>query len=174
MSVSPLPDAIAASDDQLLEQLQNAAFNYFLEYADATTGLVADTSRKGSPASIAVVGFALSCYPIGVERGWIARADAASQTLRVLRFFWNSAQSAEADATGYKGFYYHFLDMQTGSRVWQCELSMIDTALLLAGVLTAARVFHRTGTRRNPKSASLPRSFTAELTGNGRRTAATP
>jgi hypothetical protein len=139
--VPPLPDAIAHSDDQLLERLQSAAFGYFLEHADPVTGLVADTSRRDSPASIAVVGFALSCYPIGVERGWIARAEAASRTLKALRFFWNSPQSADADATGYKGFYYHFLDLQTGSRVWKCELSLIDSTLLLAGILTAAAYF---------------------------------
>jgi hypothetical protein len=136
-----LPDAITESEGQLLEQLQRAAFTYFGEHADATTGLVADTSREGSPASIAVVGFALSCYPIGVERGWITRADAAAQTLKALRFFWNSPQGAAADSTGYKGFYYHFLDMRTGRRVWTCELSLIDTTLLLAGMLTAAAYF---------------------------------
>lgn len=137
----PLPDAIPQSDEQLLERLQSAAFGYFLEHADPVTGLVADTSRPGSPSSIAVVGFALSCYPIGVERGWIARPDAARRTLKVLRFFWDSQQNAEADATGYKGFYYHFLDLQTGRRVWNCELSLIDTTLLLAGILTAATYF---------------------------------
>jgi hypothetical protein len=136
-----LPDAIPQSDEQLLERLQSAAFGYFLEHADPVTGLVADTSRPGSPSSIAVVGFALSCYPIGVERGWIARPDAARRTLKVLRFFWDSQQNAEADATGYKGFYYHFLDLQTGRRVWNCELSLIDTTLLLAGILTAATYF---------------------------------
>lgn len=136
-----MPSAIAGSEEQLLDQLQKAAFDYFVEHVDGTTGLVADTSREGSPASIAVVGFALSCYPIGVERGWIARADAAAQTLKVLRFFLNSPQSAEANATGYKGFYYHFLDMHSGRRVWQCELSLIDTTLLLAGMLTAAAYF---------------------------------
>jgi hypothetical protein len=137
-----LPDAIAQSDDQLLERLARAAFSYFLEHADPVTGLVADTSRRDSPASIAVVGFALSCYPIGVERGWIARVEAASRTLKALRFFWNSPQSADADATGYKGFYYHFLDLRTGRRVWQCELSLIDSTLLLAGILTAAAYFN--------------------------------
>jgi hypothetical protein len=136
-----LPDAIPQSDEQLLDRLQGAAFSYFLEHADPVTGLVADTSRPGSPSSIAVVGFALSCYPIGVERGWIARPDAARRTLKVLRFFLNSQQNAEADATGYKGFYYHFLDLQTGRRVWNCELSLIDTTLLLAGILTAAAYF---------------------------------
>ena len=58
------------SDEHLMDQLQYAAFTYFLENVDDTTGLVADTSRKDSPSSIAVVGFALSCYPVGAERGW--------------------------------------------------------------------------------------------------------
>ena len=136
-----MSDALTESDDQLLDRLQRSAFDYFLEHADATTGLVADTSRKNSPASIAVVGFALSCYPIAVARGWLARADAAGRTLKALRFFWNSAQGAEAGVTGFKGFFYHFLDMRTGKRVWNCELSLIDSSLLLAGMLTAATYF---------------------------------
>ena len=71
-----------------------------------------------------------------------ARAAAAVQrTLNTLRFFANSPQSPEPDATGYKGFYYHFLDMNSGARAWQCELSSIDTALLIAGMLTAAEYF---------------------------------
>lgn len=88
-----------------------------------------------------MVGFALSCYPIAAARGWLTRSEAADKTLKVLRFFWTSAQSAEAAVTGYKGFYYHFLDMRTGKRVWNCELSLIDTGLLLAGMLTAATYF---------------------------------
>ena len=71
----------------------------------------------------------------------MARADAAARTLVTLRFFWNSSQSEQPDATGYKGFYYHFLDMKTGKRVWQSEVSLIDTTLLLAGVLTASVYF---------------------------------
>ena len=137
----PLPDAAAPSDEVVLDQLQRSAFGYFLDYTDADTGLVADTSRPDSPASIAVVGFALSCYPVGVERGWIRRADALQRVLTAMRFFWQSAQGEEANATGFKGFYYHFLDMKTGKRVWQCELSLIDSTLLLAGILTAAAYF---------------------------------
>ena len=131
----------AQSDEELLDRFQRAAFGYFLEQFNPENGLVADTSRAGAPASIAVVGFALSCYPVGVERGWMARADAAARTLVTLRFFWNSLQSEQPDATGYKGFYYHFLDMKTGKRVWQSEVSLIDTTLLLAGVLTASVYF---------------------------------
>jgi hypothetical protein len=129
------------SDDELLDRFQHAAFDYFLEQCNPANGLVADTSRPGAPASIAVVGFALSCYPVAVERGWMARADAAARALVTLRFFWNSQQSERPDATGYKGFYYHFLDMNTGTRVWESELSLIDTTLLLAGVLTASVYF---------------------------------
>src|SRR5579864_5944069 len=126
------------SDDALVTRLQLGAFSYFTEFQDPVTGLVADTSRKHSPSSIAVVGFALSCFPVGVRNGWITRSDAVRRTLRVLRFLMHSEQSEYADATGYKGLYYHFLDMSTGKRVWHCELSLIDTALLMAGILVGA------------------------------------
>jgi hypothetical protein len=132
-------------DDALIERLQRGAFGYFDEFANVENGLVADTSRAGSPCSIAVVGFALSCYPVAVKNGWMPRAVAAARTLSALRFFWASRQSDQPDATGYKGFYYHFLDMKTGRRVWRCELSLIDTALLMAGVLVAARFFDGPG-----------------------------
>ena len=131
----------AESDEALVERFQRAAFDYFLTECNPANGLVADTSRAGAPASIAVVGFALSCYAVGVERGWMSRSDAAARVLATLRFFWNSEQSEAPDATGYKGFYYHFLDMQSGRRVWQSELSLIDSGLLLAGVLTAGAYF---------------------------------
>jgi hypothetical protein len=134
-------DPPAQSDEELLDRFQRAAFGYFLAECNPANGLVADTSRPDAPASIAVVGFALSSYPIAVERAWMTRADAAARTLVTLRFFWNSLQGEQPDAIGYKGFYYHFLDMQSGRRVWQSELSLIDTTLLLAGVLTASIYF---------------------------------
>jgi len=127
--------------EQMLDQLQRAAFSYFLQTANPANGLIADTTRENSPASIGVVGFALSAYPIAVERGWMTRADAVDRSLATLRFFRDSDQSGSPDATGHKGFYYHFLDMQTGIRVWRSELSMIDTAMLIAGALTAASYF---------------------------------
>jgi hypothetical protein len=132
----------SARDEDLLERLEFSAFRYFLETVSPANGLVADRTRPGSPSSIAVVGFGLSCYPIAVERGWMARADAAARTLATLRFFWNSPQNGTPDATGYKGFYYHFLDPGSGKRVWQSELSMIDSALLLSGILTAQTYFN--------------------------------
>jgi len=127
--------------EQTLDQLQRAAFSYFLQAVNPANGLIADTSRDNSPASIGVVGFGLSAYPVAVERGWMTRADAVERTLATLRFFRDSDQSGSPEATGFKGFYYHFLDMQTGIRMWRSELSMIDTAMLIAGALTAASYF---------------------------------
>ena len=133
--------ATLPSDEAMLDSLQRAAFDYFLKNTSPHNGLVADTTRAGSPSSIAVVGFALSAYPVAVEHGWIERTDAVQRSLDALRFFWTSDQSGNADATGYRGFYFHFLDMRSGARMWQSELSLVDTAFLLAGMLTAATYF---------------------------------
>ena len=140
-----MTDTTSESDEALIDRLQRAAFEYFNRYGNSNNGLVADTSRKSSPCSIAVVGFALSCYPIAVRRGWVSREAAAKQVLTTLQFFRDSPQSAEPNATGYKGFYYHFLDMDQGRRVWQCELSLIDSAILLAGMLAAQSYFDASG-----------------------------
>ena len=78
---------------------------------------------------------------MAVERGWLSRSDAVAQARTTLRFFWESEQSDAPDATGHRGFYYHFLDMEAGRRVWECELSTVDTTFLLAGALAAARYF---------------------------------
>ena len=125
----------------MLDAIQSNAFNYFLREPRRANGLVADKTRADWPASIAAVGLALTTYPVGVERGYLARDEAAERTLTTLRFFWRSKQGPEPDATGHKGFYYHFLDMQTGARAWRCELSTVDSALLLGGMLTAAEYF---------------------------------
>ena len=124
-----------------LTGLQKESFDYFVHEVNESNGLVLDKTRDNWPASIAAVGMALTVYTIGVERGFITRAQAAGRTLATLRFFAGSQQGTQADATGYKGFYYHFLDMRSGQRVWDCELSSIDTALLIAGALTAAAYF---------------------------------
>ena len=126
-----------------LERLQRDTFTYFLQQSNPFNGLVADTTESGAPASIAIVGFALAAYPVGVERGFLTRTDAVARTLATLRFFRDSTQGTCADATGHQGFYYHFLDMQSGQRVWQSELSTIDTTFLIAGMLTAAAYFDR-------------------------------
>jgi hypothetical protein len=129
------------TDDALLEKLQRGAFDYFMQAYNPRNGLVADTTREGAPCSIAVIGFALSTYPVGVERGWMERTEAVQRTLTTLRFLMTSDQSGSARATGYRGFYFHFLDMENGTREWRSEVSLIDTGFLMAGVLTAAVYF---------------------------------
>jgi len=125
-----------------LEALQRLTFDYFLKEANPQNGLVPDSTRPGAPCSITATGFALAAYAVGVERGFIPRKDAIKRTLVTLRFFWNSPHGPETDATGYKGFYYHFLDMKTGRRTGNCELSTIDSTFLIAGALTVAEYFN--------------------------------
>jgi hypothetical protein len=129
------------NDNKRLAKLQLEAFSYFKDDNLVRNGMIADKNKPGSPASIAAMGLGLSSFIIGVERGYMPREEAIKKTLQILAFLRSSRQGAEADASGYKGFYYHFLDMETGVRVWQCELSTIDTAILMAGALTAANYF---------------------------------
>jgi hypothetical protein len=129
------------TDSEMLDHLRRDTFDYFRHEVNSANGLVRDKTQPRSPSSIAVVGMALSVYTVAVERELLSRAEAIERTLTLLRFFHSSHQGPEPDATGYKGFYYHFLDMETGRRAWECELSTIDTAILIAGVLTAANYF---------------------------------
>jgi len=127
-----------------LDTLQQRTFGYFWDLTNPTNGLTPDRSPTPSFSSIAAVGFALTAYPIGVEHGYVSRAAARDRVLATLRFFWTAPQDSSASPTGYHGFFYHFLDMTTGQRFQTVELSTIDTALLLAGVLTCQSYF--TGT----------------------------
>lgn len=127
--------------DIMLEKVQRDSFRFFSTHANPANGLVRDTSQDGSPSSIAAVGFALTCYPIAVEHGWMPRAEALARTLAAVRFFADADQSGSKTGTGYKGFFYHFLDMHSGERAWNSELSTIDTTLLVGGMLLAARYF---------------------------------
>jgi hypothetical protein len=129
-----------ASVTELLP-LQRETFDYFLKEVNPSNGLIRDKTTSNWPASIAATGLALACYPVAVERAFMTRGAATARTLATLRFFWTSPQGPEPDATGYRGFYYHFLDMQTGRRAWQCELSTVDSSFLLAGALAAAAYF---------------------------------
>jgi hypothetical protein len=131
------------SDATVLDQIQQESFPYFLHESNPKNGLIRDKTKKDWPASITATGLGLASYPIGVERGLLSRHDAIKRTLAPLRFFSDSHQGTEADATGYRGFYYHFLNMETGRRAWECELSTIDSAFLLAGALAAAMYFDR-------------------------------
>lgn len=125
----------------VLDELQRDSFGYFVHEFNPQNGLVADKTREGWPASIAATGLALVTYLVGVERGFMDREEALRRTLTTLQFFYNSRQGKEPDATGYKGFYYHFLNMETGQRAFASELSTVDTAYLIAGMLAAAAYF---------------------------------
>jgi hypothetical protein len=130
------------TDEEMLLGLQRETFDYFLDATHPDTGLIADNTSADSPSSIAAVGLAMGGWIVGVERGLITRTEAIHRTLRVLSFFQSSHQGTEKDATGYRGFYYHFLGMKSGQRVWKCELSTIDTALFIVGALAASEYFN--------------------------------
>ena len=150
-SESPDSEAVEAAtgpltDEQFLDLVEALAFDYFWYEANPETGLVKDRSTPGSACSIAAVGFGLTALGIGVERGWATREEAAGRTLAALRTLWTTPQGdATSGTSGYKGFFYHFLDMETGLRAGTNELSTIDTALLMAGVLYAGAYFDGAG-----------------------------
>jgi hypothetical protein len=134
---------LTSEDQQFLEDLERRSFQYFWEEGDPNTGLVADRARMdGSPldenhrnvASIAATGFSLTALSIAADRNWISRNQAQERTRNTLRFFANKAFQQH-------GWFYHWLDAKTGERRWQSEVSSIDTALLLGGVLTARQYF---------------------------------
>jgi hypothetical protein len=123
--------------DKVLNDLEKAHFRYFIEYSDPNTGLTLDSSRDDTACSIAAVGFSLSAYLIAAERSYINQRDARDYVLKTLRTLWSLPQGPEAEGiSGYHGFFYHFLDKKTWRRTWHCELSSIDTSLLMAGVLS--------------------------------------
>ena len=134
---------LTTDDNKLLDSIQHNAFLYFLNESNPETGLVKDRSASWAPASIAAIGFALPSYAVGVEHGWITRDRAALITLNTLKFFFNSVQSSDTNVTGYKGFYYHFLRMNSGTREWNCELSTIDTGLLMMGIIFARKYYNQ-------------------------------
>ena len=126
----------------LIGDLQERTFRFFWDTTDAATGLAPDRWPTPSFASIAAIGFAVTAYPIGVAHRWITREQARARTLTTLRFLWNLPQGpGVTGVAGHKGFFYHFLDMKTGLRHGRSELSTVDTALLLAGVLFAGSWF---------------------------------
>jgi hypothetical protein len=130
-------------ETEWLESIQRGAFEYFRKEINPSNGLVLDKTATDWPASIAAIGLALAAYPVGVERGFVTRDEAIERVLATLRFLWGSPQGPDPTATGYKGLFYHFLDMNTGARAWNCELSTVDSALFFAGALAAARYFDR-------------------------------
>jgi hypothetical protein len=123
--------------------LQFTTVLYYLHETNPDNGLVRDKTDPTAPVSIATVGLALASLPVMVHRHVLTREFAAKIARKRLRFLMQYPQGPEPDATGYRGFFYHFLDIETGRRVWRCELSTIDTAFLFAGALTVATYFDR-------------------------------
>lgn len=138
-----LPQGGAARPlDPEVVELQRRTFDWFVRVTDIEHGLTPDRWPTESFCSVAAVGFALTCWPVGVENGWMSREEARARTLNTLRFFHDAPQGPDATGmTGYKGFFYHFLEMGSGHRFGRTELSTVDTTLLLGGMLFAARYF---------------------------------
>ncbi len=141
-----LPEPHETEVNPFLIDLEQRTFRFFWETANPKNGLVPDRYPTPSHASIAAVGFGLTAYPIGVERDYISRIDAQRRVLATLRYF--------ASATNEHGFYYHFIDMRSGARASDSEISTVDTALLLAGMLFCERLFQFPGPagHRDPKT----------------------
>ena len=125
-----------------LDDLKKRTFNYFWEIADPNTGLIPDRAPSKTFSSTAAHGFGIAGYLVGVENGYVSRLDAAKRVLKSLKFLFQLPQNSEKQGIGgYKGFFYHFLHMHTGFRFLDVELSSIDTALLIAGVLACQSYF---------------------------------
>ena len=131
------------TEDQRLDTLQRATLGYFMQVANPANGLVPDNTSSGSPATIVGSGLAMACYAVAAERGYVSRDFAVGRVLATLRFFWNAEQSELPNATGYHGFFYHFLNVLTGTRARTCELSTLDSAVVLIGGLVAAAYFDK-------------------------------
>jgi len=141
-SAQPAIAELSASDDAFFDDLQQRTFRFFWDTTNPANGLATDRYPRPPYASIAATGFALTAYPIGIERGWITRAEGRQRVLTTLRFFHAAPQGPQArDVSGFMGFFYHYLDTVTGLRVDGTELSTVDTALLLGGVLFCRSYF---------------------------------
>jgi hypothetical protein len=134
--------ATAKDLDPVVIDLQERTFRFFWDTANPENGLIPDRYPSASASSIAAVGFGLTTYPVGVERGYVTREQARERVLVTLRFLHGARRGAEPEGTaGYKGFFYHFIDMKSGHRAMRSELSTVDTALLLAGALFCQSYF---------------------------------
>jgi len=136
---SPAPGPFAEADDQLLEEIEKRNFQFFWEQSGAQTGLIRDrcntlTNENAVVASIAATGFGLTALCIGERRGYMSASDVRDRVLATLRFLWKKMPT-------HRGFFYHFADINTGDRIWESEVSSVDTAILLCGILTCRRHF---------------------------------
>jgi len=137
---------LSPEDDLFLDELESAAFRFFWEQASPHTGLVKDRCNvrgndKTEVASIAATGFGLTALCIGEKRGWVSPYEARARVFATLRFLWRALPN-------HRGFFFHFADANTGARLWDSEVSSIDTAILLCGVLTCRQHFMSVDIRR--------------------------
>jgi len=135
----PPTTQLSDADDAFLEGLEKANFLYFLEQTSPQTGLIKDRCKINGPdnslvASIAATGFGLTALCIGHKRGYIELGDAHNRALIILRFLWNKLPT-------HRGFFFHFANVNTGERMWESEISSVDTAILLCGILTCRKYF---------------------------------
>jgi len=135
----PSPTALSPQDDQFLEELEHAQFLFFWEQADARTGLTKDRCNvrardTSTAASIASTGFGLTAICIGEKRGYVSHSDARRRVVQSLSFLWHKLPT-------HRGFFYHFANINTGERMWDSEVSSVDTAILLCGILTCRQHF---------------------------------
>jgi hypothetical protein len=145
-AAGPPPSGAELETGPFLDTVQARTFDFFWETTNADNGLTPDRWPDPPFSSVAAVGYALTAYPIGVERGYVSRQQARERTLTTLEFFWTAPQGGAASGvTGRWGFFYHFIDMESGERFQQTELSTIDTGLFLMGALTAREYFDGDG-----------------------------
>jgi hypothetical protein len=135
----PPPSSLAPEDEPFLEEMERADFKFFWEQTNPATGLVRDrATTRGEEtrvvASIAATGFGLTALAIGHKRGYVSYAEARARVLATLRFLWKKLPT-------HRGFFFHWANMNTGERLWDSEVSSVDTALLLCGVLTCREHF---------------------------------
>ena len=142
--ISTVPNPFA-TDDAFLDYVQQANFDYFWYEANPANGLIPDRTATGSACSIAAEGFGLTAIGIGIDHGWISRAQGAARVLTALNTFYQGPQGTNATGMiGYNGWFYHFLDMNTALRSPNSEVSSIDTVWLLSGILYARQYFNGT------------------------------
>ncbi len=131
---------LSPEDDQFLNDVESASFRFFWEQGNPRTGMVKDRTsvvadRAGDAASIAATGFGLTALCIGAQRGFVSPAQALDRLFVTLRFLWKKLPN-------HRGFFYHFANPETGERMFDSEVSSVDTAILLCGVLTCKQYFH--------------------------------
>jgi hypothetical protein len=134
-------ELLSTQDRDLLRKIQKDTFYYFTRMSDKETGLTRDSSRPGSPSSIAATGFSLAALAIGAANKWVPEEWAYEALRKTLKNLLTKAQHE-------RGFFYHFLDVRSSRRVWESEASSIDTALLVAGALVAAQYYPGTDIER--------------------------